>query len=749
MKKIMFMMMPLFLTALIFGAGCSQSSSDDDDDGENPGYATEANDYVYQSEIDSNGLLAYWLADTKWTKATNRVIQFLPAPAGSTVKLNGKLRAGSTVREPLVPAGKTLWLTGPGVTLAPEEIVVVEGDLVVQANTTLEAGGSTDDDYILLRGAGRLRVDPNSTLNYGPTSSLTSILKGEASALKVGGIEFRPGGKLNLKEAQTSNRIIIVASTSNSLDRKEISLQDIYNNSKDGDVYIYQGGLTNDQVINFPVVSGRGYLVVDGDGSLVSEFNSSSIEINEGLHYRNLKSTAENRPVIVRGILEPERLFYAQTLTIAPGAQYSNSFPTKLNESLTVNGIGYFSSLEFLRTTTPVLAVGRAGSLAVNESTTFDYSPTIDGTLVLVNGGKVQNSAVLNIGGSLYLGEIEEDNLVLTDGTFDSKAGSVSISAPTGGADGLITLWKDSTLTVNNSLNLTDGLALVAGSVVTTDAQIGDVSALKLDDIRLNGRFTVTGGAGTNSAQITTTGKVTFENKFGSLGGVLGVQSGDATIDFLHNKDNKGDVDTNFVFTGDLLSTNGKLNTLSLVNGQSIVFGENALADAGVGLTGGFYRVQTEGGGSQLALGYLPGGGYRNFLGIGIGLEESSNSTDTSLILGGDSTVRFFSDGDTQRAYLLTGAPLAVRNNTGTETGFLAVKGTQGTQRIAIDNVFIIGQASNVKDVPKGNPDPLFPVTAAGTASGTLSAYSADGGSLTVDHKHVWEYSNGNWRMTQ
>jgi hypothetical protein len=758
MKKIMFMMMPLFLTALIFGAGCDQDSSATKDNE----YATEADDYVKPGDPEYNsdeGLLAYKLA-ARWE--TLDVIQFLPV--ASTVLLNGKPDPVTDVRKSLVPAGKTLWLTGNStVTLYPDDVVIVEGDLVLQAGTVLDVSGgrgASGDDYILLRGAGRLIVDRTSTLKYGSNSSLTSIVKGEVSALKAGGIEFRKGGVLDLRDAQTSGAIIIVASTSDDSLKNEISLHDVYNNSLTGDVLIRQGAkLSNDDVINFGVTADR-TLYVDGGLVPASTFSASEIRIKKGLSYENIRSFLEHKPVIVEGELIPGQHVYPKTLTIAAGAKYSNSDKTTIDDALTLNGTAVFSSLTFTTATdVPVVTVGRTGSLSIGDSHDFYYSPEVAGTLSLIVGGTVRNGASLNISGDLYLGAA--GSLALSNGVLASNTGRIILSATNTTSYGrTVSLEGDSKLTVNGSLDLRDSTSLSAGSLALATGE----PALVLSDIILNGAFDVN-GTGTTGAQIAPRSVVTFTNSAGTYGGVLNNLTGvNGTIDFKNEFSNNADeVGTrSFIFTGQSLVTQGSLSTLSLTDGQSIVFGKNAPA-RGIHLTDGSYKVESAIGGTRFAVGYLTGGS----LGIGIGVNgsDAANGT-TSLILGGNSTIRFSSDPDIEQSYLLTGSIPAVRGPVdttpdaeglgddgyalGDEPGLFALKGTTGASpKIELANVLVVGQLGHAtKDLTR-DAYPLFSNAVGSAATGSLSVNPivTGGGSLTVDHNYEWTYNNNGWTV--
>jgi hypothetical protein len=761
MKKIMFMMMPLFLTALIFGAGCDQDSSTTRDNDRPVATGDPEIDVPFQP----NGLT---VADLPWDEYD--VIQY-KATSGGVLK---ELKNAPYTDEPFVPAGQALWLSGLGVdadgvpqgpTLTLDGRIIVAGDLIVRAGANLALNNSPDQGTIYLTQTGRLIVNNWSKLTYGSQATIDDVGRPGYSALRSGGIVFNKGSSLDLRPAQASvgaAPLTIVYGTPSETSTNTAGLGEVYANSGLADVYIFQKDITNDQVIEFPVVSTKGLLVVEGLGpGIDSPFTADSITIQKGLRYINIGSTLEGKPVVVNGILEPNRGdAYMATLNIADKASYSNDYGTRIDNRLTVSGEATFAELRLTNETD--VRVNTTGELTIGDIHEFNYSPIIDGTLTLLEGARITNNSSLDISnGSLYLGA---GSLALTKGKLDSTGGEIWLTYDNVRNNRTITLVENPVFTVNGSLDLTYGGTLSTYNLIRPtddpEAPVDPSHTLFLHNIGLTGGFTVT-GVGTASAQIETltSSPVTFRNNEGELGGVL---NGPGVVEFNHIVTGDEPLKS-FIFTGDLLSTEGSLSTLALKNGQSIVFGRNAnaLNPAGILLADGSYHVESEpidagvpGAGTRFAVGYL---GNEKQLGIGIGRagQRPEISGSTSLILGDGSHIRFFSEKDKEQAYLLTGNGLATRegDSIGTESSFFAVKGTQGaTATIEVAKVLIVGSLGHASKEwstwpVSENPQHLLFTKQAGTAAtGSLSVPAA--GSLTVDHNNnLWTYGANGWQQ--
>jgi hypothetical protein len=818
MKKIMFMMMPLFLTALIFGAGCDQDPSTTKDTGNDS--STVGDDVVADVtiqatavnavlKIDQKGVLtstnAGAIKEADWTKSTINKVRFIGTASAT---LTAVTPVGDETWPVFVPAGKTLVLSGDGdIVVDGNSKIMVDGKLFVE-NGMLTIGNNYNPQFeqIVLRN-GSLRVYQGATLAYGQYAKVTSILKGDRSALKYGGIEFKKdevnlnlasglpafediqnifelASALDLSKVPSNSTTFVIRETDPLEDENQITLAQIYANSGDAIVTLNQTEyLDSDYILDFPPLRADRLLIVNGGyGGVDEEWDGhpETITIRAGLAYTGIKSDLEHKDVIVNGALMPTSVFggeeayvrkvYARNLTIAPGAIYYNYGKTDIDSELVVNGEGLFNELEFTEINENTATVGTDGKLVIASYHTFNYSPEINGTLELEGGGELEPNEQISASGKFIAGDF-----LLGNGILNARTGSVYIDD-----DGRVRLDGNSILTVSDLLEVYDDAQVSVGWLVsdeysgTNDPVYYD--ALTLQRIKLEGAFTLTGG--TESAQLTATGSV----KFGSASTPTGALSGH--IVFGHGTAGANQ-NTRFAFTYDKLQTNGSESSLILGSDGQIVFGAAQDESNGVSLTHGTYSVRSNEGVPEFILGNVTNDNDTKDFGIGINDSYASNAynntiANTSLILTPDSRIRFALKGPAQ-AYLLTGAGAGDRNpsythtkypstngspviplelGSGTEPSRFAISGTiganstQGSQ-IIIDNVIIAGSLGHVSNV-QATAVPLFTYNTenlGGTAAtGNITViYGSDhdpalrpgGGGGSLTVDH-----NYNWRYT-
>jgi hypothetical protein len=746
MRKIkIMMMMPLFLAVSLFFAGCGQSVDNDNDvpsggDVPLPNRYLEGAGTLYVNDeglgvFDASGDIIGSNGPYDWADPAINTIEH--TLSSGVLSLSVALDDDGIPR-PLVPTGKTLILKGSSpsqVQVADDVEVVVDGALYLTNKALLSIGAAGNSGTILLNN-GRLFVTEGTTLRYGTDAVVNSISRADTSSALKGAIEFWSESTLDFTD--NDHDFIRIGATTNV---NHITLSELWTNSNPATVKINQGTIDNDDLLKFDLVSPDRLLYVDG-GSGKELFDSSEITINAGLEYVNIRSDLEHKNVTVNGSLSPGKDVYAKTLTIGADGQYFNDKNTVIDDGLVVNGFGSLSALAF--TNTSVVTVAPAGTLVISAPHGFNYSPTIDGTLVLGGGATLYTGNRLNVGGELYILNGAVPTFTLGGGILEAKAGDIRISG------GSVTLDGDSTLTVSNSLALTGNGMVKAGGLVIDDESTGDY-ALEMKDITLTGGFTVAGG--TDAAQITVTGgQVTF----GSAATYKGALVGAGDIVFKHNMEEDSEPDKSFIFTGKLLSTDGAQSSLILGTGQSIVFGGETV-DGGVSFTGGTYHVESEGSGTRFALGYLPITGGEG-LGLGIGRVGPENDV-TSLALSPDSHIRFAAPD----AYLLVGSAAAQRisgEEEGSEESLFSISGTLGTNgqgpSIRISNVIIAGSLGNVTGNRATPAVPLFTYdkeNLGGTAAtGVITVdytgaqgSGGGGGSLTIDHNYTWTYTANGW----
>jgi hypothetical protein len=790
MKKIMFMMMPLFLTALIFGAGCDQDPSTTKDTGNSGGgdvvadVTIQAKDNDAELSIDKAGILHS--EDASVTQAdwdAIKTVRFITAKsenAKGTLKVK-ELKDDETYPV-FVPADKTLILSGDG-EITAKTTVVVEGNLYVENGSLLvgtETSSSQSNYYsegrIVLKNNGVLRLYDGTTLKYGDKAKVTSILKDGISALKNGGIEFRTGSTLDLQSITSSSSDFILMKTApNEEDDKYITLDDVYQYSKPASVKIMQGtvaenGLTSDYIINYPVTTDR-TLYVDGGANPPPEtFESEAITIPAGLDYTNIRTYLEHKAVTVNGTLKPGRPFYASTITIGPGAVYDNSgHQTDIDYSLVVRGNAEFNVLNL---TNPIpgapVTVDTGGVLTIGSEHKFNYSPTINGTLILKAGGNLLPGYNINVtDGKFTAGDftLQQGSLIApasVSGDSPNPGGRVTISPA-----GAVVLEGNARLEVANSLSVAGAAKVSAGSLALTNYSGEDrIDALTLQNITLNGAF-VLSGVGTDSAQIRATGD---KVEFGAAGDDID-SAFTGNIVFTHELENNyTNTDKSFIFTGKKLSTTGNRSSLILQGGE-LMFGGKTL-ETSVSLAGGTYSVDS---GNASPTGELFSLGELSSEKIGIFIGPQQNSYNSTLNLSPASSIRFaLSPLSDRKAYLLVGAGAGNRlisydyndeknppAGAGVEPSLFAISGTLNENlagpSIRIDNVIIAGSLGAVTSATAAYPVPLFTYnteTLGGTAAiGNITVIDGDpgkrigggGGSLTVDHHYRWRYTANGW----
>jgi hypothetical protein len=813
MKKIMFMMMPLFLTALIFGAGCDQDPSTDKDK-DNSGGGDVVADVTMQASgndaelsIGIDGILSSpgaSVTEADWKKAALKTVRFVTAKsqnAKGTLKVP-KLKTDETYPV-FVPAGKTLILSGDG-EITATATVVVEGNLYVENGSLLvgskepvEGGASNfnSEGRIVLRN-GVLRLYEGATLAYGSHAKVTSIGKGDkggVSALKNGGIEFRKGSWLDITGAQSQSNDFILKRLDPNTEDKYITLDQVYQYSAPASVFINQGELTSDYIIDFPVSTAYDrVLVVNGGGGAYPDSNReiftehSEIIIPAGLVYMNIRSDLEHKDVIVNGALAPMRKVYAKTLTVAPGAGYAanesnipvgikeffhvynntdevtgddgdSGWQTDIDNGLNVSGIGDFEVLKF--TESAGVTVNAGGTVTIGKDHTFNYSPVINGLLELKESATLNSNRSIEAGngGNLLAGDFK-----LNSGILSANSGTIEISVA--GENGNVLLNGNSTFEVRDRLDVGEGTVSV-GSLAWSNANYTTVreDALTLNNITLKGAFTLTGG--TESATISATTPVTIVRVNPATDAET--ETGELTGDIVFRHGTTGAEGTKrFLFTADTLFTNGYESSLVLGSSGEIMYD-------GVSLSNGTYYVTTDSNETTtgFAIGQLSIAGAGNYgLGIGIGREGVAGN-NTRLVLDSNSIITFAAPLDKQ-AYLLAGQGLVERlvsfdydeedkwpqSGGGTETSPFAIIGTQGSI-IKIDNVIIAGSLGHVTADKVKNPVPLFAydgVNLGGTAAtGSLTvvynngAKGGGGGSLSVDHNYTWTYTDHGWVGTK
>jgi hypothetical protein len=822
MKKIMFMMMPLFLTALIFGAGCDQDPSTTKDNSSSGGddvvadVTIQAQDSNSTLTIDGKGIITSrrWsdgatTATADWTKVNK--VRFI---ANGSAQLAAVPPVGDETWPVFVPNGKTLILSGQGNVelnqgLAPGapagatvkgSKIIVDGKLFVE-NGTLQIGtnpNTTEFEQIVLRN-GSLRVYQGATLKYGGIAKVTSILKGDRSALKYGGIEFVKDGLLDLASGLPASddftdvfesfssldlsgvpSTFVIRETDPNEEENYITLAQVYANSGDAIVSLNQGDFVSSKYLidEFSVRPDR-LLIVNGShrtpAIVDAEELPGTITIKKGLVYMEpdiASRSFEHKDVVVNGgVYTVAKNVYATNLTIASGAIYYNQAVTDIDNKLEVNGEGIFNELAFMGinesgATEARATVGRDGSLLITARHTFTYSPVINGTLELGGGG------LLNPGHRIRaIGQFKAGDFVLGNGILNANTGSVEIDE-----DGKVKLIGDSTLEVVNSLEVYDEAQVSVGEL-NREEPTSDLEnyrdALTLQNIMFNGAFTLTGG--TESAQLTATGSSV---RFGSASTITGALSG--PIVFAHGTAGT-EPKKSFTFDYQTLATDGAGSSLILGSDGQIVFGQSAEAETGISLTGGTYSVESDGAGTRFAFGQLDLANAEKGLGIGIGRAGAGNGEHTSLRLSPDSQIRFALQEPAQ-AYLLTGSVSAHREflytynryppydgniptgiGSGTESSLFAINGTVGSQ-IKIDSVVIAGSLGHVIGTRVSNAVPLFAYdsenlygTAAtgsltvvhGTMQTGIYGGGGAGGSLTVDHDYTWLYTANGWVGTK
>jgi hypothetical protein len=807
MKKIMFMMMPLFLTALIFGAGCDQDPSTDKDTGNSGGGDGVVADVTMQAKdndaellIDKDGILHSENASVTqadWTKTALKTVRFITAKStGAKGTLKVKELKDDETYPVFVPAGKTLILSGDG-EITAKTTVVVEGNLYVENGSLLvgtetsNPGNHYSEGRILLRNAGVLRLYDGTILEYGDKAKVTSILKGEVSALKNGGIDFKKGSLLDLTPVLSGegSDFILVKTAPNLEDTKYITLDDVYANSAPASVFINQGDLTSDYIIDFLpaspaydrvlIVNGKGNEFIDSDGKTEQIFadHTTTITIPAGLVYMNIRSDLEHKEVVVNGALVPARKVYPRTLTVAPGAGYAaanesdiipvkikdifhlydntvgpelipniiqyiwkdeennnnenseSGFETAIDNGLNVSGIGNFQVLTF--TDNAGVTVNAGGTVTIGKDHTFNYSPIINGLLELEESATLNSTRSIEAGngGNLVAGDFKLNSGILSANTN----GTIYISVAN--KIGNVVLNGNSTFRVIDRLDVGNGTVSVGSLAWSNNTNLVREDALTLNKITLKGEFTLTGG--TESATINAAAPVTIvrvdadkkETVTGELTGNI----------VFHHGTTGAESEKRFIFDANTLSTNGYESSLVLGSSGEIMYD-------GVSLSHGTYYVTTENDyynqdAARFAIGQLNIASGKQGLGIGIGREGVAGNYsgyNTRLVLDSNSTITFNAPLDKQ-AYLLTGQGLGDRlvsfdyyekdswpnSGGGTETSQFAIVGTRGSI-IKIDNVIIAGSLGHVAPNKVNNPVPLFAYDSLNLA-GTLA-----NGSLTV-----------------